>query len=348
MRSLVTVMMVLVLISAAAAITKVAATLDHRRYEGDVVEELTYFPSGRFLELADLGFGALIADGMWLRGIQYYGAHHKSDKAYPLAEHIFSTITDLDPEFISAYRFGGIVLSEDVGATGAAIDLLKKGIRSNPGRWELPFDLGFIYFVDCNDCAKAARYFSLASRMDNPPEITKRFTAFAFRKAGKTEVARALWQQLYDSTGNRVIKDAAAAAIKNIDLDTTVQQLSALVERFRQNSGRYPAEISDLVRAGLARRIPEDPFGGSYLIDGETHHVLSTSRVEDEAAKTVESLTKAIERFNRQNGRFPASLEELKSAGLIETVPEVEGARLAYERSTGKATCNPVWREVVR
>jgi len=208
----VTILLVLVLVVAAGAISRVASTLDERRYSGDVIEELTYFPSGKFLEVADFGFDALIADVMWFRGIQYYGAHRKTDQAYPLAEHIFSTITDLDPQFVSAYRFGAIVLSEDVGATGAAIDLLRKGIRGNPETWEIPFDLGFLYFVERNDWAKAAHYFRLASRIKDSPEIAKRFTAFAYDRAGKTEVARALWEQLYASTGNRVIRDAAELA----------------------------------------------------------------------------------------------------------------------------------------
>ena len=53
----VTILLALVLVAAAAAISRVGATLDERRYSGDIVEELTYFPSGRFLKVADLGYG---------------------------------------------------------------------------------------------------------------------------------------------------------------------------------------------------------------------------------------------------------------------------------------------------
>jgi tetratricopeptide (TPR) repeat protein len=340
----VTILLVLVLVVAAAAISRVAFTLDERRYSGDVVEELTYFPSGKFLKVADLGFDALVADVMWCRAIQYYGAHRKTDQAYPLAEHIFSMITDLDPQFVSAYRFGAIVLSEDVGASGAAIDLLRKGIRSNPETWEIPFDLGFLYFVKRNDWAKAAHYFRLASRVENSPEIAKRFTAFAYNKAGKTEVARALWEQLYASTGNRVIRDAAELAIKDIDLDVTLERLSELVARFHRSTGSFPGKLSDLVRAGLAGEIPRDPFDGFYFIDPTTKRVLSTTRVTREAARTTATLEKAVERYSRRTGCLPRSLDEIKSEGLLEKVPEVEGARVAYDPATGRATCDPVWK----
>jgi len=347
-RKPVTILLALALVAAAAAISRVGATLDERRYSGDIVEELTYFPSGRFLELADLGFGSVVADAMWLRGIQYYGAHRKSDRAYPLAEHIFSTITDLDPQFVSAYRFGAIVLAEDVGAPGAAIDLLRKGIRSNPATWEIPFDLGFLYFVERNDWVRAALYFRLASHVENSPEITKRFTAFAYKRAGKTEVSRALWEQLYASTGNTVIKNAAELAIKNIDLDQTQESLSEAVARFHEATGRFPGRLSDLVRAGLVSEIPKDPFDGFYFIDTSTNRVLSTTRVATEAATTAATLEKAVERYSRRTGSLPGSLADLASEGLLDKVPEVEGARVTYDPTTGRATCDPVWKGAAR
>jgi tetratricopeptide (TPR) repeat protein len=344
MKKPVTIFLALVLVAAAAAISRISATLDERRYSDDVVEELTYFPSGRFLKVADLGFGSVIADAMWLRGIQYYGAHRKSDRAYPLAEHIFSTITDLDPQFVSAYRFGAIILAEDVGDAEAAIDLLRKGIRSNPEGWEIPFDLGFLYFVERNDWARAALYFRLASHVEDSPEITKRFTAFAYKRAGKTELSRALWEQLYASTGNTVIRDAADLAIKNIDLDRAQERLSEAVARFHEATGRSPGRLSDLVRAGFTKEIPRDPFGGFYFIDASTNRVLSTTRVATGAAKATATLEKAVERYSRRTGSLPGSLADLASEGLLDRVPEVDGARVTYDPTTGRAACDPVWQ----
>jgi hypothetical protein len=347
-RKPVTILLVVMLGSAAFGISRVGAVLDQRRYADDVIEELTYFPSGRFMELADLGFGSVVADGMWLRGIQYYGAHRKSDRAYPLAEHIFSTITDLDPQFISAYRFGALVLSQDVGATADAVDLLRKGIRNNPDTWEIPFDLGFIYFVDGNDWAKAAHYFRFASRAPDAPEITKRFTAFAYRKAGKTELSRALWEELYASTSNSVIRDAANFAIKNIDLDETAGNLQQAVASFHKTTGRFPASLAEVARAGLTGAVPRDPFGGFYFLDPATEQVLATSRVTEEAAKATATLGKAIDRYKGRTGTWPQRIEDLVGAGLIECVPEVAGTRLVYDPATGSARCDPVWKGVAR
>ena len=106
-----------------------------------------YFPSGKLTEIASVGFDSLASMMLWLRGIQYYGAHKRGDQYYLLAEHIFETITDLDPHFINAYRFGAFVISQDMGQPVGGAELLRKGIRHNYESWELFFDLGFLIVV---------------------------------------------------------------------------------------------------------------------------------------------------------------------------------------------------------
>jgi hypothetical protein len=200
------------LLAAGFLVYVLGTTLNYRRYSDDVVEELMYFPSGHLLEVASMGYETLIADLLWLKGIQYYGEHHRTDRSYPLAEHVFSTITDLDPHFLGAYRFGAFVLSQDVGQPAAGVDLIRKGMQRNPGRWQLPFDLGFLYFVEMDDQERAAHYFRFSSWQEDAPEIAKRFSAFAFRKAGKNAAAKALWEEIRRSSDNDVMKKTAEHA----------------------------------------------------------------------------------------------------------------------------------------
>jgi hypothetical protein len=338
-------MLVAVAVLAAAATCVIGTGLDHRRYSGDVVEELTYFPSGRLLKVADLGFSTLVADAMWLRGIQYYGEHRRTDREYPLAEHIFSTLTDLDPSFIGAYRFGGLVLSEDAGTPAGAIDLLRKGIRSNPEVWQIPFDLGFLYFVDLSDYTKAAHYFRFASRLKDSPEIARRFTAFAYRKAGKDEVAKALWEQVYTTSGNKMMRLTAEEALKSIETDKTAAALEAMVKRFQQANGCYPPRLESLVRAGLVKAIPPEPFGGAYFLDPETSRVLSTTKVTREAARTARFIERRVKRYQDRTGFLPQSLAALKVEGDLAEIPRVAGARVVYDPVTGVVAFVPAWEE---
>ena len=321
------------------------STLDRRRYSGDVMEEMMYFPSGRILGTASLGYDAVIADFLWLRGIQYYGEHHRSDKEYHLARHIFSTITDLDPMFVGAYRFGAFVLAQDVGQPIAGTELLRKGIRNNPGRWELPFDLGFMYFVELDQHAKAAHYLKLASRFEDSPDIASRFSAFAYRKAGRNDVAKELWTEIHRSSSNSVVKLTAEYALKNIRLEEVADTLTAMVGDLETRNGVAPRSLGDLKRAGLVTRIPPDPFGGHYFLDGRTGKVLSTTRVTEEAERSKRYLDKLLKRHLDKHGRYPEDLAGLVADGHIAEIPEIDGTVLEYDPAEGEVTYVFGWEE---
>jgi tetratricopeptide (TPR) repeat protein len=339
------ILLVAVLATSIGTVYFLRSGLDCRRYSDDIVEELAYFPSGRLIKVVDLGFSSLVADAMWLRGIQYYGEHRKADRHYPLAEHVFMTIANLDPGFVDSYRFGALVLSQDVGTPAVAISLLKKGLRANPDTWQIPFDLGFIYYVTLNDYDKAAHYFRIASRAEGAPEIARRFSAFAYRKAGKNDVARSLWEQIYISSSNKITKDIAQHSLLGIRLDDEIEQLGRAVDAFRADRGRAPTPLSELVAAGLVRCLPDDPFGGSYFIDPETETVTSTTRASEEAGKAIGSLRKQVERYRASTGAYPHSLEQLKQQGLIAEIPRVAGARVTYDPATGCVAYDLVWKE---
>jgi len=317
--------------------------LEYARYSGDITEELMYFPSGRMLQLVSPGFETVLSDLLWLRGIQYYGQHRRTDQEYLLAEHIFATITDFDPLFLGAYRFGAFVLAQDAGQPMAGIELLKKGIRNNPERWELPFDLGFLYFTTLKDHAKAARYFKFASRLPNAPDITRRFTAFAFRKAGKKDVALSLWEEIYRSSDNKVMKETALNAIKNITLEKIAEHLTDVVQRFHEERGAYPESLDDLVSAGYLSQVPKDPFGGDYYFDRRLMKVLSKSKVERDAERAVEFLERRVKIYFDRHGCYPDSLGVLVEEGMIAKVPSAEGVDLQYDPETGVITTHFAW-----
>jgi tetratricopeptide (TPR) repeat protein len=327
--------LVLILVLSGAGVWRTGVYLDHFRYSGDVEEELMYFPSGRLTEIASLGFDSLASAMLWLRGIQYYGTHKKSDHYFLLAEHIFQTITDLDPYFLNAYRFGAFVISQDMGQPAGGADLLRKGMRNNFDSWQLPFDLGFLYFVDAKDEKTAAHYFRMASRFPDAPEIAKRFSAFAYKKAGNYDVAKRLWEEIYESTTNEAMKDNAVYALKMIEIDENLVRLDKALAEYRSRRGSAPRGLRDLVTAGLVRAIPDDPFGGGYFLDPGTGRALNTTKVELEADRVTAALKKKIDYYYQRTGAYPESLGALAEEDLITEVPEVAGAVIVYDAAHG-------------
>src|SRR3990172_8086053 len=68
--------------------------IDNLRGRFRSIEETLYFTSSALKRLS-LGYKELLADIYWMRALQY-----------------FDILTDLDPKFVNAYRFGGTFLSE--------------------------------------------------------------------------------------------------------------------------------------------------------------------------------------------------------------------------------------------
>jgi tetratricopeptide (TPR) repeat protein len=179
-------------------------------------EELMYFPSGKFVRQTAMGQEATLADIAWLRAVQYYGHHRLTDKKYDMIGHISDIVTTLDPQFIQAYIFGALVLSQDAGRPHEGLALLKKGMRHNPDNWLLAFETGFIYYAVLRDYRSAGKYFSLSSRLPDAPEFTSRFAAFVEERAGRTETALKLWEEVAAASQNKYIKEMAEERIAKL------------------------------------------------------------------------------------------------------------------------------------
>lgn len=178
--------------------------------------ELALFPRGSWIRPFTCGRSELAADLVWLRAIQYYGTHRGTDRAYPYAETLFSTLTDLDPTFVNAYIFGALVLHEQYGRLDPALALLDKGIAANPDSYWLAFERGFFLYVTQSDPEGAVVWLTRAARMPGAPESFQRLAAFAAQRRGDREVATALWLEVYTATENEEIRKIAGDYLRDL------------------------------------------------------------------------------------------------------------------------------------
>ncbi len=181
-------------------------------------EELAYYPSGQSLRSATFGHAESAADLAWLRGVQYYGEHRRSDMHFMKLEHVFDILTSMAPGFESPYVFGAFALAQEGRDFPAAERLLKKGIEHNPRNGRLAFELGFLYYVrpGGRDLEGAAEYFERAARLPGSPPGAARFAAFTREHSGDLAVAYQLWNQVRESTSNRYLRDMAEREMERI------------------------------------------------------------------------------------------------------------------------------------
>jgi tetratricopeptide (TPR) repeat protein len=179
--------------------------------------EMLYYPSAAFLKRASLGHTSTAADLAWLRAVQYYGEHKRSDRRFELMGHISEIITDLEPQFVNAYVFGGLVTAQDAGRVERGIALMEKGVQNNPNSWRLAFETGFLYYVCASDYASAAGHFRRAVNLPGAPEKAMRFAAFAAQKAGDPRASLFLWRQFALQTQNAEMRLKAEEAIRRLE-----------------------------------------------------------------------------------------------------------------------------------
>jgi len=175
-----------------------------------------YLPSGKFVEETSLGYNELAADLTWFQAVQYFGGYAKGQHSLAYFEGLINIVTDLDPNFQFPYIFGAVVMSQDMGDLPRGIEILKKGMRANPESWQLPFEIGFLYYITAGDADAAAHYFDLASRMPGGRDKAGRFAAFLYSKAGHAETSIRMWEELAETSDQPYMREMARRYIEQI------------------------------------------------------------------------------------------------------------------------------------
>jgi len=242
---------------------------------GATLEDVLFITSPKAVKRLSLGYDGLLADIYWTRAVQYFGGRHVAGAShFRLLAPLLEITTTLDPHLVVAYQFGANFLSpkppNGAGMPEKAVQLVNYGIENNPNDWKLYYELGFIYYMDVKDYAKAADAFARGSQVPDAHPFLKVMAAQMAQHAGDTQMARALWTTTYQSTQDKQIRGNALAHLRALQVADEVTAIEALVGQYRQTTGRTPASLNELVAANYLKYVPLDPAGHPYrLVDGE-------------------------------------------------------------------------------
>jgi len=268
---------------AAAAFLGLAILLQvvrDRSVPADVfVQRLLYVRSPQVLDRVVLGFDALAADVYWIRAIQHYGGDRLDVsgrvRKYQLLYPLLDIATSLDPYFNIAYRFGAIFLSEaypgGAGRPDLAVNLLRKGIATQPGKWEYYHDIAFINYWQLRDTQAAAEWFRRAAQQPNAPNWLMPVAAAMLTEGADRTSARFIWRQMLDAD-QEWLRNRAQRGLQQIDGLDQIDQLEQIVASVPHRSGE-PYSWLEVIRAGRLRGIPLDPSRTPYVIDPQTGRV---------------------------------------------------------------------------
>ena len=238
---------------------------------GNTLQEVLYIPSPKVLKRLSLGYDGLLADVYWTRAVQYFGSrHHAGARHYALLAPLLEITTGLDPHLTIAYEFGANFLAPQppngAGMPERAIEIEEYGIRNNPDDWRLYYNLGFIYYMDLQDYAKAADAFARGSKVPGAHPFLKIMAAQMAEHSGELEMARLMWATTYQSTQDSNVKANAMAHLRALKVDEDVTTLERLVSLYREKTGHLPSSLFDLQAAGMLSAVPLDPLGNPYKL----------------------------------------------------------------------------------
>jgi tetratricopeptide (TPR) repeat protein len=189
--------------------------LDRARPPVAADAEAPWLPPAGAVRPLFLGYNALAADLFWIRTVQYFGGHIQTDQRYPHLYRLVDLTTSLDPFFVEAYQLGGLFLSLGRAYPEAAA-IYRKGIERNPDRWELPYDLGRMYFLDLGDIPAALEWFERANRLPGRADYVPRLVARLRARVGLIEAAIEMWERMLETTDNEWVRKTAEREIRKL------------------------------------------------------------------------------------------------------------------------------------
>jgi tetratricopeptide (TPR) repeat protein len=291
-RILQTLILTAVIVVGFPAIFRLSDMLDARQPATEVYVDEDLALSSQRIKALSGDFNGLAADWYWINALQYIG--RKIVKArdagelnindlrplnpkqlYPLLDRT----TTLDPQYLAAYTFGGIVLpaiDED-----EAIKLMEKGIEANPDKWVLHQHLGYIYWQR-GDYEKAGQVYEQGSQIQGAPSFMKQMSAKVRLEGGTRETAREIYRHIFETAGDTQTKELMGMRLAQIDSLDERDVIRKVLQGFQLKNDRcarsWP-EIFPLLRGvklpdgkGLALTrdgVPVDPSGAAYVLSQE-------------------------------------------------------------------------------
>ena len=260
-----------------AGVAVIAQGLDRQRPPlSAVAAEISYLPPGRYLKVAVLGYREMAADLFWLKAVQLLGEREQTPGGYKSAYYGVDVLTDLDPVFVHAYEYTGVILGIWADMPEESIAILKKGMERNPNVWKLPFLLGYEHYYELHQPELGAKYLRMASELPGVPDYLPSLAARMSAEAGDPVAALDLLQRLYLTSQDERLREVLGIRMNELVVERDIRFLQEAVERYKKRYGKPPASLNELVVGGIIGKIPEEPLGGSYELKALDGSVIST------------------------------------------------------------------------
>jgi tetratricopeptide (TPR) repeat protein len=244
-------------------------------YPLQVKEEVRFVPQKEVVEILSLDHRGFAADMLLIQAILHTGSlmwkpvSHQFDSEW--SYQLMDTLTSIDPRYLTAYLFCGMGLVHGPKDVALARPLLERGMTYFPQNWELPFWIGYNYYVYFEDYEQAGEYFWRAAHCPGAPNSFLSLMLSSLNKGGHYERAILVLKSLIDSTDNERVIQIYQKRIERLENMVMLEKAAA---HYAQSKGRGLTNINQLVSGGVIPFIPKDPMGKDYFWDAENNRVI--------------------------------------------------------------------------
>jgi len=265
-----------------------------------LLDRIFLLPQPDTMKYLAAGYESLLADLLWIRGIQYYGQHFSTlckppEKGRGLIG-LFHTLVELDPDFLPAYRWGAFILTESMndpercpgGARRAIDEFLLPAMDRFPDDYTLPAEAGFVAFWHVGDNELAVSFFERAASIPRPPPNLERMIPYSRSREDSFPSLMFAYRRylgMYLEPDSDSEKQIAEKHLRRIVVRFHQFHLKEAVEAYKRETGRPPAGLEDLVDAGVLLPVRD-----------------------------------ALAAYQRKTGRLPESFQAMARENIIATI----------------------------
>jgi hypothetical protein len=252
-----------------------------------IAKEALPSPGPRVLDLMSLEHPQLLADLLWLQIVQILAEPTVDAAVVDRLVRWTELATDVDPGYYVVYYAGGIHLAVYAGRPDASDGLLRKGRRSIPDRWELPYLLGYNAYFMHGDPKGAAALWLESSKLPKVPFFVPSLIARSTYQSGAKEEAEHFLEVMIANTPDGPHRNDAITRLAILRSDPILTEYDQACVQIKLAEGRQPTP-KEIFERGLTRHEPFDLLGKEIYLDRNCRARTELIAVrEDEAAQRV-------------------------------------------------------------
>lgn len=179
---------------------------------------------------------------------------------------LLSTVVRFDPRFVVPYLLGGILLGDSPGHVGAALDLLAQGARQFPAEWRFPLYTGYIEYFLLGKPEEGGMALLRAARIPGSPAYFPLLASRMLAEGNRPDTALAFLKEMTARETDPRRKVSLEERIRRVIVERDLQSMEMAIAEYTSRVGAPPRNLADLVQSGMLARIPEEPYGGRYLM----------------------------------------------------------------------------------